>query len=196
VTLTELRLRDPKAAYCIERTLPLEGGLADNPHDPGGLTNFGVSLRYALAEVSAHPDTIRFLDIDHDGHVDRKDIAGLTQDEAATVYFEGWWLTGWYAKLVPNLIAWKCFDIAVNTGPNRAALILQKALYVVGRDVARDGAIGTKTIAAVVAENEKNGGVHLLQCMRDGQAYFYRGLVLKEPSLRPFLDGWLARAKA
>jgi lysozyme family protein len=196
VSLADIERQDPRAAYCIGRTLPLEGGLVDAAADPGGITNKGVSLRYALAEAKLHPDTIRMFDIDHDGHVDRRDIAGLTSDEAADIFFRCWWLPGWYANLVPDLVAWKCFDIAVNTGPNRAALILQKALYVVGRDVARDGAIGTKTIAAVVAENEKNGGVHLLQCMRDGQAYFYRGLVLKEPSLRPFLDGWLARAKA
>jgi lysozyme family protein len=196
VTLAAILASDPKAGFCIARTLPLEGGLVDNPHDPGGITNHGVSLRWALAEAKVHPETVRMLDLDHDGHVDRKDVQGLTADEAAEIYYACWWLRGPYANLVPDLIAWKVFDIAVNTGPNRAALILQKALYGAGCDVGRDGVIGPKTVLAVKGEDEKDGGKHLLFLVRQGQAYFYRGLCAKSPELGRFLSGWLKRAAA
>lgn len=196
MTLASIEQEDPKAAYVIGRTLPLEGGFVDDPADPGGETNRGVSLRWALAEIEAHPETVRMFDIDHDGHVDRKDIVGLTQDEAADIYYTSWWRPGWYAGLVPALIAWKCFDIAVNTGPKRAALILQKALAGCGHPVAIDAVIGPATVLAVKDENANDGGAHLLHLLRLGQADFYSRLVVKQPKLRRFLDGWLARARA
>jgi type VI secretion system secreted protein VgrG len=192
--LSAIGLRDPKAAFAIARTLPLEGGLVDAAGDGGGLTNYGVSLRYALAEAKLHPDTVRFFDIDHDTHVTRKDIAGLTTDEAVDIYWNCWWQPGWYGLLSPDLIAWKAFDIAVNTGPNRAAIILQKALVDVGAPVAVDAEVGPVTIHTANAQPQ--GGVQLLAALRVEQAAFYRGLALREPTLKPFLKGWLNRAAA
>lgn len=196
MSLADIRLRDPKAAFAIARTLPLEGGLVDNAKDPGGVTNYGVSLRYALAEAKVHPNTARFFDIDHDGHVDRKDIAGLSQDAAADIFLNCWWAPGWYANMQPDLVAWKCFDIAVNTGPNRAALILQKALDDVGATVPIDAAIGPKTVLAVAAQAAADQGVRLLSAIRREQADFYKGLIAKEPDLATFRKGWLNRASA
>lgn len=196
MSLADIGIRDPKAAFAIARTLPLEGGLVDNPKDPGGITDFGVSLRYALAEVKLHPDTVRFFDVDHDGHVDRKDIAGLTQDRAADIFHQCWWIPGWYANLQPDLIAWKCFDIAVNTGPNRAALLLQKALSATGSPVPIDGSIGPRSVMAVAAQAAKDKGAALLAAIRREQADFYRGLAAREPDLKLFLKGWLNRAAA
>ena len=196
MSLADIRLHDPKAAFAIARTLGLEGGLAESSGDPGGETNYGVSLRYALAEAGLHPETVRFFDIDHDGHVTRKDIVGLTADDAAVVYWQCWWLPGWYANLQPDLVAWKAFDIAVNTGPNRAALLLQKALVALGAQVAVDSVVGPRTVLAVQAEAARDQGGRLLEKVRQLQALFYSGLVAREPALRRFLDGWLRRAAA
>lgn len=196
MSLAGIARRDPKAAFAIGRTLPLEGGLVDADGDGGGVTNYGVSLRYALAEAKLHPATIRMFDVDHDGHVTRKDIAGLSADDAAEIFYTCWWLTGWYGRLAPDLIAWKCFDIAVNTGPNRAALTLQKALCDIGLAVPVDASVGPVTLAAVMkaAANDNGGG--LLSALRREQAAFYSRLVAQEPDLRRFRDGWLNRAAA
>jgi lysozyme family protein len=196
MSITDIRRRDPTAAWAIARTLPLEGGLADSPSDPGGVTNHGVSLRYALQQVAAAPESRRWFDIDHDGDVDRGDIVGLTADEAAEIYFDCWWLGGWYGRLAPTLIAWKCFDIAVNTGPKRAALILQKALCDVGGPVAVDAVVGAATVAAVAAQATRDQGGALIAAIRREQADFYRQLAKRQPSLAPFLNGWLRRAAA
>lgn len=166
----------------------------ENKADPGGATRFGVSLRYALAQVKISPDLLPFFDVDHDTHVDRKDIEGLTADEAASIYFECWWKPGPYEALTPDLIAWKTFDIAVNAGPKRAALILQTALGHSGSPVATDGSIGPATIAAVSRQAKIDAGATLLTNMRLEQADFYRGLVAQEPKLKTFLKGWLNRA--
>lgn len=196
MTLADIQRQDPRAAFAISRTLPLEGGLVDNPHDPGGVTSMGVSLRYALAEAKVHPESARFFDVDHDGFVTHKDIAGLTKDEAAEIYFNCWWALGWYANLTPDIVSWKCFDIAVNTGPKRAALILQKALCDAGSPVAVDAVVGPGTIAAVTRQASIDDGAKLLSEIRQEQAAFYRGLAAKEPDLRRFLKGWLNRAAA
>lgn len=196
MSLASITARDPVAGWSIARTLRLEGGLAESAKDPGGVTNFGVSLRWALAEAAVDPQLVLMLDHDHSGQIDRRDIEGLTQDEAADIYFADWWLPGWYGDLAPQLVAWKAFDIAVNTGPKRAALILQKALGAVGETVAIDARVGSATIAAVAAQDARDGGAALVAAIRVAQAAFYRRLAVLEPDLNGFLKGWLNRATA
>ncbi|THD80641.1 MAG: hypothetical protein E7812_07885 [Phenylobacterium sp.] len=168
----------------------------DNPHDPGGVTAYGVSLRYALETAKIRPEFRGFLDVDHDGTIDRRDIAGLTADAAADIYFNGWWKPGWYGGLTPALVAWKCFDIAVNTGPRRAAVLLQSALCWIGVPLKIDGEVGPATLDAVQAQAERDQGASLMAALRTEQADFYRRLAATGPKLAVFLPGWLNRAAA
>lgn len=194
MSLASIRARDPLAGFAIARTLGIEGGFTDDTKDPGGATNHGVSLRFALQEIGADPSMVRMFDVDHDGHVDRADIAGLTQDGAADVYFNCWWGPGWYGRIGSQLVAWKCFDISVNTGPKRSALILQKGLQGLSSNTAVDAVVGPATLMAVAAQVRRDNGVALLNAVRAGQASFYRGLAAREPKLERFLGGWLKRA--
>ncbi len=196
MSLAEIRQREPTAAWAIARTLNLEGGLVESPNDPGGATAYGVSLRYALEQAKVRADLRGLFDVDHDGEVDRRDIEGLTRDAAADIYFECWWTPGWYAQLTPALIAWKCFDIAVNTGPKRAARLLQSALSRLGPPLTIDGDIGPATLAAVAAQAERDQGASLIAALRSEQAAFYRALAATQPRLAGFLAGWLNRAAA
>ena len=93
-------------------------------------------------------------------------------------------------------VAWKAFDIAVNTGPRRAAILLQSALCRVGPPVAIDGEVGAATVAAVQAQARADEGLALVGRLRAEQADFYRRLVAHAPKLTPFLAGWLNRAAA
>jgi lysozyme family protein len=45
---------------CVAFVLANEGGLSENPSDPGGCSNFGISLRF-LREVE--PDTLKRIGI-------------------------------------------------------------------------------------------------------------------------------------
>lgn len=189
--------RDPTAAWAISRTIKLEGGWVDNPADPGGATNYGVSLRFALQEAQVHPDIAKLIDVDHDGHVTPADIRQMTQDQAAAIYYEAIWKPGPYARLIPPVfVAWKVFDIAVNTGPKRAGLILQDALTVRGHALIHDGVIGEATIRQVQVEVQRDGGAGLLSQLRTCQAAFYQGLAAAHPKMQVFLHGWLRRASA
>ena len=40
-----------------DRTLESEGGYVDNPNDPGGATNFGISSRYLKQKYNMNKKT-------------------------------------------------------------------------------------------------------------------------------------------
>ena len=54
-----------------------EGGFVDHKNDPGGATNYGVSLRWLKNEG---------IDIDGDGKIDINDIKALTPSKAAELF--------------------------------------------------------------------------------------------------------------
>ena len=66
---------DFKQAHAFVRKW--EGGFDDHPNDPGGVTNYGVSLAY----LKDHGLDIG--DINDDGVIDRKDILAMTPEKAA-----------------------------------------------------------------------------------------------------------------
>jgi len=73
----------------IEITLRNEGGLVDDPADPGGLTNFGISQ-------ASYPNV---------------DIRNLTVEGAKAIYLRDFWKFG---GIVEQSIANKLFDMYVN----------------------------------------------------------------------------------
>ncbi len=104
----------------IDFVLAYEGGLVDNPSDPGGLTNFGISAR-------AYPSV---------------DIRGLTKEKAEEIYKRDYW-NGVHGDELPGPLAVAVFDSAVNQGLGTAIRMLQLS---VGVDP--DGVIGPKTVKA------------------------------------------------
>ncbi|MBV1705846.1 MAG: acetylmuramidase [Hyphomicrobiales bacterium] len=92
-------------------TLRWEGGYSDNPADPGGATNFGVT-RATLAKVRARP-------------VSKAEVKALTRAEAATIYRQLYW-EAINAEALPGGLDCAAFDCAVNSGPGRALAYLRK----------------------------------------------------------------------
>lgn len=104
----------------VQRVLREEGGYSNDPRDPGGETQYGISKR-------AYPVL---------------DIARLTVEDAIAIYHRDYWLAASCDKL-PADVAPAVFDAAVNQGVSRAIQMLQAAT---GANV--DGVAGPKTIAA------------------------------------------------
>jgi len=104
----------------FERLLGHEGGYVNDPRDPGGETNWGVSKR-------SYPNV---------------DIKALTQDDAKAIYRRDFWAPV-RADELPDGVRFDVFDAAVNSGASQAAKWLQRA---VGANP--DGVIGAQTIAA------------------------------------------------
>jgi lysozyme family protein len=172
----------------LERGLAIikehEGGYSNDPNDPGGPTNFGISLRFLRESGNL------LADVDHDGDIDAADIKGLTWELAAALFTSEFWSEYGYERL-PADIAIKTFDLSVNMGPVQAHKILQRACRACGYDIKDDGALGPITVAA--ARNILPATV-LLAAMRSEAAGFYRLLVSKNVLLGVFINGWLARS--
>jgi lysozyme family protein len=157
---------------CLAFTLKAEGGYVDNPADPGGATNLGITLA-TYREWADDPVL---------GPRQLRDIAGTT---ARAIYRSLYW-NPLRADDLPAGVDLSVFDMGVNAGIWRSARLLQRALDFTGNDV--DGSIGPKTLAAAAHWNARS----LIDDLAERQAEYYRGLV----NFPVFGDGWLARTKA
>lgn len=159
----------------VEVVLEHEGGLTRDPEDPGGVTNFGICAR------------------DHAG----VDIANLTREDAIEIY----WINYWQCpegvsrsfELLPDVVAIKIFDLAVNLGKRGAVKILQRALRAASIVVAEDGILGRKT-AEAAWQFVRMGQAALMTAIRSEAAGEYRLRAQRHPNLQKFLPGWLNRA--
>ncbi len=106
---------------CIAHVLAAEGGLVNNPKDPGGVTKFGISQR-------SYPAL---------------DIRALSLDEAKAIYQRDYW-DKVQGEALPAGLDLLLLDHAVNAGPARAVRLLQ---HLVG--VPEDGLMGPVTLAEV-----------------------------------------------
>lgn len=110
----------------IEFVLANEGGYVNNPADPGGETNFGISR-------SSYPDL---------------DIRALTAAEASAIYRRDFWL---FDDIEDQRVATKVFDAYVNA-KHHAIRALQLALGTLqAGPVVADGNFGPHTAAHVNA---------------------------------------------
>lgn len=98
----------------FDRLMGVEGGYVNDPNDPGGETNWGISKR-------SYP------------HVD---IKNLTRDGAKAIYKTEFWDVI-EADGLPGDLAFQVFDFSVNSGISTAIRYLQRAL-----GVADDGKYG------------------------------------------------------
>lgn len=151
---------------CEPLVVRLEGGYADNPKDPGGATNMGVTLA-ALEAHRGHACTWR-------------DVKALSPTEVCAIYGETYWpaVRGDELPAGVDLIV---FDAAVNCGRGRAATFLQAALRVTA-----DGQLGPATMAALAAVTDVAG---LVERIRLARLTYYRAL----STFPTFGRGWLNR---
>jgi len=94
-----------------------EGGYVNDPDDPGGATNHGVTI-----------GTMRALglDLDSDGDVDTADVRRLTRAQAVDIFVAQYFRRPRIGML-PEPLQPSVFDMQVNAGAN-AVKILQRLL--------------------------------------------------------------------
>lgn len=184
----------PLATAALAFILRFEGGFVDDPADPGGVTNFGVSLRWLRAEGLADRDGDgrKDGDIDGDGDIDADDIRLLTAEEAGRLFLSRFWNRYGCGTLPPVIATIKTFDLAVNAGPTQAHRLLQRAVRSAWAPLVDDGVLGPKTRSSVLACDPER----LLPALCSEAAGFYRLLAATRPPLERFLSGWLNRAYA
>lgn len=147
-----------------------EGGFADDPADPGGRTNRGVTQKTYAAWRARQA-------------LPRRDVLLIEEAEVEAIYRMDYWGPAGCDRLERplNLVV---FDTVVNMGVRRSVKILQTALH-----CPADGRFGPVTAAAADACDK--GETVVAYCrIREG---IYRALAQKNSKLGKFLKGWLNR---
>lgn len=167
-----------------------EGGFVNDPDDPGGATNFGVTLA-----------TMRRLGLDltKDGRVDIRDVKALTRAQAQSIFVEHYFRRPGLSEL-PAMLQASAFDMYVNAGVN-AVKILQKLVTRMGYHVKDDGLIGPLTLAAV-AKAGAAAPDHLADAYGIARRNYYYALADSRPASRKYArtatgekGGWIRRAE-
>jgi lysozyme family protein len=180
----------PDVRQIAEEIVAREGGFVNDPNDPGGATNFGVTI-----------GTMRRLGLDltADGQVTEADVRALTREQAVTIFIEHYHDRPGIVLLPPALRA-TVFDMQVNAGAN-AVRILQRLLRDFGQDIAVDGAIGPRTAAAAAAVWDAQGA-RLVDAYGIARRNFYYAIADARPASRRYArrrdggkGGWIRRAE-
>jgi len=148
---------------CLDLVLKSEGGWVNNPADPGGETNLGVTKRVWEEYV---------------GHA-VKTMKNLTKDDVAPMYELKYWRPC-YCEVLPRGLDFVVFSMGVNAGPGRSVKLLQQSIGCVP-----DGVIGPRTRELISASNSAN----LISKFSETRREYYRSL----KTFPIFGKGWLAR---
>ena len=168
--------------YAVHIVIEHEGGLSLDKRDPGGVTKWGISLRF-LRTIG--------VDVHNDGRVYPSDVIALTEPRAIELYRKYFWDSNQYNQLKCIDIAAKVFDMAVNMGSFEANKLLQISINRLRTiPIKVDGMIGKNTLSAANDEDS----IKLRQCLRDCSEHFYTELIANNPKLSCYKDGWLNRA--
>ena len=170
----------------ISHIFKVEGGYANQKHDKGKATNYGISLRFLeLAQE----------DIDGDGHINEKDIKALTKDNALDLYKEYFWDHYGLENIRDVLIAKKAMDMFVNMRGKVAARAIQSACVECGAKIKVDGILGKNSFSAINDLSKFTGSRDiLLEAIRDAQRAVYIRIVENDKTQKKFLKGWMRRA--
>lgn len=155
----------------IAEILKKEGGYTNNPSDPGGPTNFGITLRTLGAWRGKA--------------VTAEDVMGLKVEEAIDIYNDMYISKPGFDKIPESMLKSNLIDFGVNSGPKTAIMNLQALL-----GVKADGVLGPLTFAAVNQSNLKNLNNELVK----RRVLTYARIVQSSPKKLTFIYGWLKRA--
>jgi lysozyme family protein len=150
---------------CLPIILQSEGGFSDDPQDPGGPTNLGITLD-TLSSWLGRTATIA-------------DVRALTAAAVGPIY-EARYYNAAHACDCPAGVDLMVFDEAVNQGVGRAITSLQRCA-----GVTADGAFGPLTKAAVDAMAPAT----LISAIAADRDAHYRAL----PKFPRYGSGWLNR---
>jgi uncharacterized protein (TIGR02594 family) len=164
--------KDDAFAHALDHVLEMEGGFTDDPHDPGGPTNLGITLAvFAAWRKTALSAANRARLI--------RDLKAIDRATVNALYRTRYWEAA-YCDELPEPIAFMHFDAAVNHGVGTAIRCLQEAL-----GVSVDGEFGPETRAAA-ANAPMAAALDAYAAIRERR---YRAL----PHFWRFGRGWLRR---
>lgn len=167
------------AAAIIGTVLNLEGGYVNNPRDPGGETNHGVTVQ--VARDNGYVGSMRDLPVEF----------------AQQVYYDKYIVKPGFLPMVAiqPAVAEELIDTGINTGPARPSRWFQQTLNALSNSgksypqINVDGRVGPNTIKTYQSLEKVRGRIkacHLTLKMLDGfQAAHY--VAINNPT---FTVGW------
>src|SRR5882724_6998850 len=156
---------------CLAFTLREEGGYVDDPADPGGATNMGITLA-TYRQWSGDPE------------LGAAQVEDMTQRTARAIYRSLYW-NPLRADALPPGVDLSVFDMGVNAGIWASARLLQRALGFTGEEV--DGCIGPETLSAAAKPDPRT----LVDDLAGRQAAYYKSL----SDFPTFGTAWLSRTQ-
>ncbi len=169
----------------VKYVLENEGGLSDNPSDPGGITNFGISLRFLKSIPDARLRKYGIFD-----YPNEDTIRTLTVDQAKSIYKGEFWSCANFDDIVSQDIANYIFDMCVNHGIATGIKITQRALWACTkkREPVDDGILGPNTLNFI-----RQGAFLLATAMRAERSAYIRYALADHPAAKDNINGWLNR---
>lgn len=154
--------------------LSWEGGFANNPADPGGATNKGITLATWQR---------RGRDLNGDGKIDVSDLRLITDDDAKQImrlyYWDKWKADEIKSQSIANLLVdWVW-------GSGTYGITIPQTLL----GVSADGIVGPKTLAAVNGQDPEK----LFNALKARREQHFRNIAANTPTSQQFLTGWLRR---
>jgi lysozyme family protein len=158
--------------------LGFEGGYVNDPDDPGGETNKGITM--AVFRECSH----KLLGIDPTS----ENLKTLTDTQAGIIYKSRYWdpMQGDAINLqhLANIVC----DFYINAGTH-ATTLLQHTLNRMGANLVVDGKIGTASIQFLNTVDQTD----VYRQYKQGRINYYQGLAQRYPR---FLQGWLNRVNS
>jgi uncharacterized protein (TIGR02594 family) len=162
-------------AQALAHVLAMEGGWSDDPFDPGGPTNKGITLADYARERRVTVTAENFAAL-------KAELRSIPDRLVRDIYLTRYWRPARCPDMPPSL-ALMHFDAAVNQGVSGAARMLQQALAV---DI--DGEIGPITLGAARTKPLRTS----IETYADIRRRRYRALA----HFWRFGRGWLRRVDA
>lgn len=152
----------------LQHIREFEGGYVNDPHDPGGCTNMGITIGTYRRHLNP------------DGTC--QNVRDLSWAEAEAIYRAAYWDLVRGDDLPPGLDL-LVFDHGVNAGVETAVKMLQRLVGAIA-----DGQVGAVTLARVDREQTAD----LIRRYTTARISYYRSL----KTWRRYGKGWTRRARA
>lgn len=162
-----------------------EGGLVENPADPGGITNCGISLRF-LRQIPE--DRIRAYGIFTP--VTDQTIRDLVAEQVGRIYKGEFWDQARFGELLEQYECNYIFDMGINYGLAQGIKLAQRAASCgeFGVPLVEDGILGDHTLHQI------NTFYRIKASLIGVRLGYIHQLVATNPRNKEFQDGWIRRA--
>jgi lysozyme family protein len=158
-----------------------EGGFVNDPDDPGGATNKGITFstfeKHAKGVLGLEPTLTN--------------LKELTNSQAKVIYKSRYWNKMRGDDFTHQDLANIVFDFFVNAGYN-GTKVLQEVLNSMGEKLAVDGIVGPNTIKVLNSKKQ----VEVYRKFKQARIDYYEKLAAKNSKMKKFLKGWLNRVNS